>query len=223
MYALNGLGVASASDLGAFWNRKRRRVAHRPIAKKIVGRGHPKLLKLEFRRPAAQPDPRMTPKQRAAWDRMTPKQQAALARLQRSWDEARAREEQASTSGLGDATTMVGGVLAVGAVAAAAYFLFGKQLGLKKNRSTARRRRSRSSRPVSAMADYNPTPAQEASYKAYYMAEEAWDRASAGGTRRAPQETKAVDKAWRSMLALHPSAKYASRQYHSWRLRNHKF
>jgi hypothetical protein len=39
---------------------------------------------------------------------------------------------QASTSGLGDATTMVGGVLAVGAVAAAAYFLFGKQLGLKK-------------------------------------------------------------------------------------------
>lgn len=145
MYALNGLGVASASDLGAFWNRKRRRGAPRPIAKKIVGRGHPGLLthakllkfpkplKLQFRRPATQPDPRMTPEQRAKWDRMTPTQQAALARLQRSWDEARQREEQASTSGLGDATTMVGGVLAVGAVAAAAYFLFGKQLGLKKN------------------------------------------------------------------------------------------
>lgn len=270
MYALNGLGVASASDLGAFWNRKRRRGAPRPIAKKIVGRGHPGLLthakllkfpkplKLQFRRPATQPDPRMTPEQRAKWDRMTPTQQAALARLQRSWDEARQREEQASTSGLGgitpfyngfeyaylqsaaltyqgkgnlnycqcanaiarkyvgvgvdcfnpkivamvnrqaksilrlgywawqhrnqisgtqaeaalrkmarqfasiadpntstnrlatsglgDATTMVGGVLAVGAVAGAAYFLFGKQLGLKKNPRRRRRSRRRSRR-----------------------------------------------------------------------------
>lgn len=51
-----------------------------------------------------------------------------------------------ATSGLGDATTMVGGVLAVGAVAAAAYFLFGKQLGLKKNPRRRRRSRRRSRR-----------------------------------------------------------------------------
>jgi len=136
VYALNGLGVASASDLGAFWNKKRRRAAPRPIAHKVVGRSHPVLLKhakplkLQFRRSVGKG--------------ATP---TSLARsMARMRDRIAVHNAQASTSGLGDATTMVGGVLAVGAVAAAAYFLFGKQLGLKKNPRRRRRSRRRSRR-----------------------------------------------------------------------------
>jgi len=137
---------------------------------------------------------------------------------------------QTNMAGLGEIESVVGGVLAVGAVAAAAYFLFGKQLGLKKNPRTAKTPgRARKPRPISAWADYNPTPAQEAAYRAYYEAEKAalavWDRLGYEEPKKDPTYraySKAADKAWARLVTLHPSERYANRQYHSWTLRNRK-
>jgi len=141
-------------------------------------------------------------------------------------DEAAVEAEVEAGVKPGGSNMLLYGAIGLAAVGGIAYLMLRKPGGSSQRRTASMAPNRGTLRlpvsPVRAAREYNPSPAQVAAYKDYYKAEEAWWRASAKDRVHAPQEQKAADKAWKAMVALHPSKKYAERQYHHWWLRNRK-